>query len=158
MEGQIDAGIKQLQAGYDGFVSTGARLFIPYFTALKAELYARGGQFDQAVAALEEAGTQHSANSEGWFAANFHRMSGDLYRKMDLTSRAEAAYHAGLELARVNDDLLNQLRCTMGLAELAQSSVDKQSMRHKLVEVVSRFSQGSTMADIRRAKEVIELL
>jgi class 3 adenylate cyclase/predicted ATPase len=158
MEGDISTGIKQLDVGYDGFVGTGAHLFMSYYSTLKAEVYVNGGNHDMAVSCLERARELQDANEEGWFAADLCRIYGDLCRKMDLTGRADAEYQAGIKVALDHGDLLNLLRCTMGLAEMARNSVEKQAMRMRLEDIYRQFSEGSDSQDLVRAKALLDSL
>ncbi len=158
MAGDFEAGIRQMQAGYNGFASTGARLFMPYYNALIAQLHVEGGQHKLAIEALDQSARLLAVNSEGWFMADYHRINGDLNRAMDFTAKAEIAYNSGLELAKSTNDLLNQLRCTMGLAELAKTTKDREATEFQLKTLTANIEQGGHSIDILRANKLLSTI
>jgi len=158
MQGDTDSGIKQLEKGYDGFSGTGATLFMAYYCTLKAEVYVKGGNHSRAMECLDQAKALQEEKEEGWFAADLHRAHGDLYRKMKLNERADTEYQTGLGIANDHNDLLNQLRCAAGIAELANGSAQAVQKRNQLESVYERFTQGRETPDLARAAKLLDCL
>ena len=94
-------------------------------------------------------------NEEGWFAVDIHRAHGDLFRKLGQGDKAETEYRRGLSSARESGDLLNQLRCSMGLVELAQNSTRAEQLLSDLEILRNRITQGNESPDLLRAAELL---
>ena len=156
MEGDIETGIRQLEKGYNGFAGTGAQLFMAYYCILKAEIYLKDANTDLVMECLEQAKQIHHSTREGWFDANIHRACGDLFSKTGMTEQAILEYQSGQEIAEAHADQINLLRCKMGLAELRDAGLDKQSNRSELNRIYSNFSQGHDSADLVRARLILE--
>jgi len=156
MGGDIEAGIQQLDKGYDGFSGTGARLFMAYYCTLKAEMLVEGGNSEAALDCLDRARNLQDSNEEGWFAAGRHRIDGDLSRRMGLDDRAQKEYRAGLELAGKREDIFNQLRCTMGLVVVTKDTAKKQALQKDLGGVCDGFAQGEDFPILLQARALLK--
>jgi DNA-binding winged helix-turn-helix (wHTH) protein/predicted ATPase len=74
-QGQSDAGLSWLRQGIAGYRATGARMDLPYFLAFLAETYARAGDTEPALAALDEALTMVSSSRAFFYQAELHRLT-----------------------------------------------------------------------------------
>ena len=155
MQGDPASGIRQLEKGYDGFSGTGATMFMDYYCTLKAELYIEDDKPDHAIECLEQAQAAQKKKEVDWFAAGFHRACGDLYCKMGMDEKAVSAYNAGLEIATTRNDLLNQLRCSMGIVELNRDTAQAINGLVVLKTIYQRFPQGHESPDLIRAAGIL---
>jgi predicted ATPase len=58
--------------------ATGARLKIPFYLGLMADLYGRAGHSEEALDLVEDALARVEATGERWFEAELHRIRGEL--------------------------------------------------------------------------------
>jgi class 3 adenylate cyclase/predicted ATPase len=156
MNGDIEGGLVQLRQGYDEFVATGAKLFLPYYNALMAELHSADGDHQAALDRLDEAQRMMAAKPEGWFAAELDRIQGDMLCAVGEVEKAEASYGRGLARARAQGGLLGELRCASGLAELRRGNDAAKAGLTHLRSIFERFDQGLESHDLVRARKLLE--
>jgi class 3 adenylate cyclase/predicted ATPase len=158
MNGDIEAGIRQLTQGYNDFVATGARLFRPYYNTLIADLHLAGGDPKPGLERLELAQQQMQDHHEGWFAAELDCRHADALRTAGDTVAAEARYHRGLTHARAQHGLLSELRLSVGLATLLRDRGDIDAARGLLEPLTGRFEQGFERPDLVGARRLLATL
>jgi predicted ATPase len=76
--GHWEEGAAQILHGLDVFRATGAGLGLPFFLALLAEVYEKGGQLQKSEAVLAEAFTIARGNAEHFYEAELYRLKGEL--------------------------------------------------------------------------------
>lgn len=158
VNGDVEAGIARMSKGYEDFVATGARLFLPYYNALIAEVHLAGGERRRALARLDAAQQLMSEHPEGWFAAELDRRHGDALREAGDIEAARRHYQRGLERARAQDGLLAELRLATGLATLMRDQGENAEARALLQPIYEGFSQGFDRPDLTRARRVLATL
>ena len=72
--GDLDAGTQRMRQGIKEFSKTGARLFLPYYTALLADIHHRAGEALEATRYYAEAADIMRERPEGWFAPELERL------------------------------------------------------------------------------------
>ena len=77
-QGQGKDGIAQMQQGLAAYRETGAKLTGPYFLALLAEAYGKGGQIAEGLSVLAEALTAVDKNGERFYEAELYWLAGEL--------------------------------------------------------------------------------
>ncbi len=70
--------IKRLRASIDEFKASSARLRLPYYLALLAQVYAKAGRAQEGLAVIEEALAEARTHNERWWNAELHRLRGEL--------------------------------------------------------------------------------
>ena len=77
-QGEKDAGIVALRGGLAAWRKTGARLWLPIFLALEAEVHAKAGRNDAALQAIEQALATSDETGERWAVAEVLRIKAGL--------------------------------------------------------------------------------
>src|SRR5712692_11665841 len=77
-QGQPEAGITQLCQGLAVWRATGAEVYGPYWPALLAEAYGKGGQTEEGLAALAEALAAAHKTGGRHHEAELYRLKGEL--------------------------------------------------------------------------------
>jgi hypothetical protein len=79
----------------DCMASTGATLWMPFYTTCLARAYAELDQFDNAWRCISEATTTVETTKEKWCEAEIHRMAGEiaLMSPEPDAAKAEAYFH-----------------------------------------------------------------
>ena len=70
-------GLMQMRQGLAAYQATGAELWRPYYLALLAEAYDKGGQLAEGLRLLSEALALIDNSGEGWWEAELHRLRGE---------------------------------------------------------------------------------
>src|SRR5262249_19808887 len=120
-QGQVEEGIAQIRASLQALHAARNKLGSPYFLALLAETLEEAGQLEQGLATVDEALDFVRLTGERWWAAELHRLKGELLLKTDSGSQpteAEECFQQALEIARLQLAKSWELRAVMSLARL----------------------------------------
>jgi len=114
----------QIRQGLNAYQRTGAALTLPYFLALLAEAYGRGGQPENGLAAVAEALNAVDSHQERWWQAELLRLRGELLlaqeSKGQKVETAEECFRQALAVACRQPARSLELRAAMSLARLWQ--------------------------------------
>lgn len=95
------ATIASLRESIEAFKASGARLRLPYYFGLLAEVCGQAGCVEDGLAAVDEAMAASRAHHERWWDAELHRLRGELLLAAGADANdAEAAYLRAIEVAR----------------------------------------------------------
>ena len=138
-----------LRASIEVFRATGARLRVPYYLGLLAEVCGRAGRPAEGLAAVDEALAEARSNNERWWDAELHRLRGEL-RLADGAGpeEAAAAYRRSAEIARSLGERSLELRAATSLARL-------QRRPGPLAELIRTFGEGTDTPDHRAARALL---
>jgi predicted ATPase len=178
-QGQGEAGIAQMRQGLAAWQALGAELFRPYYLALVAEAYGRGGQSEEGMRVMAEALALVDQSGERRGEAELYRLSGELSlcigaaalgRTGDNTIRSdspilqchlsspEEAFQKAIEIARKQLAKSWELRAVMSLSQLWQQQGKKEEAQQMLAEIYHWFTEGFDTADLQEAKALLEAL
>jgi class 3 adenylate cyclase/tetratricopeptide (TPR) repeat protein len=115
--GEPAGGLDRLQTGLRAFRATGARIVLPFFWTLEADLLRRLGRTEEALASLSAAEVQIDQWGERWQEPEVARIRGDVLAATD-RSAAEACYRRAIELAARAGAESWRRRACFGLARL----------------------------------------
>jgi len=145
--------IGRLRESISEFKASSARLRLPYYLSLLAQVYGKAGRVKQGLASIDEALAEARAHNERWWDAELHRLRGEflLMHGAD-TSDGEAAILRAIEIARSQQAKSLELRATISLARLwiTQNRVD--DARRRLGDVYSWFTEGFETPDLQAAQ------
>src|SRR6266508_5513134 len=89
-QGQRAEGIAQMHQGLDAWQALGIEAGQPYWLALLAEGYEKGGQNEQGLRLVTEALTRVDKTGERWWEAELHRLKVGLLLARSPSTRPEA--------------------------------------------------------------------
>ena len=155
--------------------ATGAEASTPYFLALLAETYGKGGQAGEGLTILGEALAIADKNEERYYEAELYRLKGELLLvqegkkqkakgkkkakgKNEEVSEAEACFHQGIDIAHKQSAKSLELRAVMSLARLWQPQGRQDEARQMLAEIYGWFTEGFDTKDLQEAKALLEEL
>jgi class 3 adenylate cyclase/tetratricopeptide (TPR) repeat protein len=115
--GDPAAGLGRLRAGLRAFRATGARIVLPFFLTLEADLLRRLGRPEDALLSLSAAEAQIDQWGERWQESEVARIRGDVLAGTDRIA-AEACYRRAIDLARRTGAEGWLRRACFGLARL----------------------------------------
>ncbi len=165
-QGRTEEGQAQMHQGLDAYQATGARLLRPYYLALLAEVYGKAGEAEAGLNVLSEALSLVENGEERWYAAEIHRLKGEMLLaqagESELESIAaeetERCFQQALEIARGQSAKSLELRAAMSLSRLWQQQDKQIEARQLLNEIYAWFSEGFDTTDLIEAKTLLDSL
>ena len=115
--GQTDS-LDAMRAVIDSFRDGGLLLYLTFFPALLAEVEAAAGNFDAAVALIDEATAAGDATGQQWYTAELHRRRANLAlrRPAEGLASAEAYLERAVATARAQQASSFERRAALSLA------------------------------------------
>jgi predicted ATPase len=160
-QGQAEEGIPQIRQGLAAFRATEAELICPYWLALLAEAYGKGGQVEEGLAVLTEALAAVEKNEERQHEAELYRLKGTLTLQSQVESHkskveeAEECFLKAIEIARHQQAKSWELRAVMSLSGLWRQQGKKEEARQMLSEIYNWFTEGFDTKDLQEAKALL---
>jgi len=160
MQGQGEEGLAQIRQGIAGCRATGAALFVPYFSALLADVSAHLGHTEDGLQALAEAYTLVDQHEQRWWEAEIHRLRGVLLLQQTETQHVEAEgwLRRALDVARHQEAKSLELRAAMSLARLWQQQDKRAEAYDLLAPIYGWFTEGFDTADLQEARALLDAL
>jgi class 3 adenylate cyclase/predicted ATPase len=155
-----EAGIVQIHQGLVAWRAMGGKLALPYLLGLLAEAHGNAGQAAEGLRVLGEALAIVDESGERRFAAELHRLKGELLLQQarSLRTEAESCFRQAIDLARDQQAKSLELRAVMSLSRLWQTQGKRAEAYQMLAEIYGWFSEGFETPDIREAKSLLAIL
>ena len=148
--------IARLRDAIATFTAAGARLRLPYYLGLLAQVYGKAGCAGEGLAEIDEALAASRAHNERWWDAELHRLRGELLRAQGAAAReAEAAMLRALEIARAQQARSLELRAAMSLARLWSAQQRAAEGRALLANLCAWFTEGHETPDLQAAHALL---
>ena len=159
-ERRTDQGIELLQEGLSAWRTTGARLWLPIFLALKAQAQAKGGCSEAALQTIEQAIAVSNETSERWAIAEVLRLKAALLLATGRARRdeIEALFVDSLEIARRQKAHSWELRTARDLARLWRGQGRCEEAVKLLQASYEQFTEGFETPDLKDAEVLLEQL
>jgi predicted ATPase len=156
-QAQEMAGLALMHQGLEAFRATGIAAFLPYVCAVSAEIYGKIGQPDEGLRLVAEALALVGNNGERFYAAELHRLQGELLLARSPEAEAEAigCFHQALTVARQQQAKSLELRAAMSLSRQWQRQRQHKDAYPLLADVYAWFSEGLDTADLQDAKVLL---
>jgi tetratricopeptide (TPR) repeat protein len=153
------ANLARLRDAIHAFIEMGAGLRLPVYFSLLARACRRAGQFDEGLAALEQAFAESRKNKERWWDAELHRLRGELLWSQGADAdEVEAAFYRSIEIAQSQQAKSLELRAATSLARLWQAAGRSDAARQLLVPLYGWFTEGFDTPDLQTAQSLIAQL
>jgi predicted ATPase len=152
---ETDEDLAQLRGKLDAIRSSGAGLIVPYYLALLATTHGKRGNLAAALDLLAEALVLVDRTGECWFAAELHRLHGELLWSAGDEDAAEAAMHTALALAREQEAKSWELRAAASLSRLCRARGRQVEARDLLAPLCSWFSEAFENRDLQEARALL---
>jgi predicted ATPase len=157
--GATAMGIEQIQAGMLTFEQQGASLGRTYYLALLAKAQALVGQTTEGLEALAEALALESGGEEHWYAAELHRLRGELLAQAGGHGpEVEACYQRAITIAQGQAAKPLELRAALSLSRLWQQQGRAAAAREVLQAVYAQLSEGFDTPDLAEARAQLQAL
>jgi len=145
--------IGRLRSSIAAFKASSARLRLPYYLSLLAQVCEKAGRAEEGLACIDEALSEACTHNECWWDAELHRQRGELLRVAGAdASDVEAAILRAIEIARFQQARSLELRATMSLARLYIAQNRSEDARRQLSDVYAWFTEGFETPDLLAAR------
>jgi class 3 adenylate cyclase/predicted ATPase len=156
--GDVPDGISLLRSGLTAFRSTGAKMWMTYYTALLARAYEIAGQIEDGLTVSNDALQIVEGTGERWFAAELNRYKGQLLLRQGQLEAAEELYRKALSIAEEQGAKLWELRAAASLARLRRKQGRHAEAHDLLAPVYGWFTEDFDRPDLQKAKALLEAL
>ena len=158
--GDRDAGSGELRQALADYTSQGAKVGLPLFRGLLAEIEAERGDSEATLAGIDGALALAGETGDHWFDAELHRIRGEILLKQNSAdpAPAEAAFLAAIALARQQKARSFELRAALSLAKLYQSTGRPIDAHDVLGPALEGFSPMPEFPPIAEAKALFDAL
>ncbi len=145
--------IGRLRGSIAEFKASGARLRLPYYLSLLAQVCGKAGRAEEGLACINEALAEARAHNERWWDAELHRLRGELLLMHGADAPdVEAALLRAIEIARSQQARSLELRATMSLARLWIAQDRSDDARRQLSDLYGWFTEGFETPDLQAAR------
>jgi predicted ATPase len=159
-QGVWSVGISQLRDGMTAFAATGAQIYRTYYLGMLAEALDKGGQVNESLEVLAQAEAAMHDIGEVFYAAELHRLRGELLLRQQGSEvafhDAEAAFLLARSTARLQQARSLELRSTISLARLYQKVNRPDEARALLIESYQWFTEGFDTADLEATRRLLD--
>ncbi len=155
--GKEMAGLAQMEAALDAWLASGMRIFYTLMLGLLAEATGKSGRVEEGLKLVSE-GLSVVAEKEEWaFAAELHRIRGDLLLASGAdTAAVQSAYQKAIAIARRQGAKSWELRAALHLAQLWQQEGKVTQARSILSDLVNWFHEGFATPDLQAALTITQ--
>jgi predicted ATPase len=149
----------RLRAAIAAFVASGARLRLPYYLSLLAQVHGKGGRTAEGLSVIDEALAAAHGQGEHLWDAELHRLRGDLLGAAGAEMQdIGAPWLKALAIARSQGARSLELRAATRLAHLWGTGPRAAEGRRLRADLYAWFTEGYEMPDLRAARAVLALL
>ncbi len=159
--GQSSADQKEFQQALAAYTGEGNKFFVPFFLGLLAAIQVETqGEKERAAARVDEALALAQQTGEHWADAFLHRIRGEITLKLNSanTAPAEDAFLTAIGIARQQKAKSFELRATLSLAKLYQSTDRAADAHAVLVPALQGFSPTPEFPEIEQAQMLLDAL
>ncbi len=151
--------IGRLRGSITEFKASSARLRLPYYLSLLAQVCGKAGRVEEGLASINEALAEARTHNERWWDAELHRLRGEflLMHGAD-ASDVEAAMLRAIEIARSQQARSLELRATMSQARLWITQNRSDDARRQLSDLYAWFTEGFETPDLQAARLLLAQL
>ena len=154
-QGELAAGIEQMQHGVAAIRTMNIVLFLAPLLAMLAECYGKTEQVEEGLTLVAEA-IEMADRSFYWMESDLYLLRGALQlQQVNGEEAAEASLQRAIALARGQEANLLELRATVHLARLWRTQGKSQEAQQMLAELYGWFSEGFDTVDLREAKALL---
>jgi predicted ATPase len=150
----------QIRHGLAQERAQGVVLWAPFVEAILASGEAEAGEIDMARASVDRAITEAQRIGQSWFAAESHRIRGDILLMANpaIVGPAEKAYRTAIAIARRQGARSFKLRASLALAKLYRSTGRPAEAHAVLAPALEGFSPTPEMPEITQAQALLAAL
>jgi DNA-binding SARP family transcriptional activator/predicted ATPase len=148
--------IAEVDDAIQRILCTGARLRLPYYRALLADVCLRAHEPERGLREIENGLAAARQNNERWWDAELHRLRGELLVARGAgASEGDAAYRRALQIASAQGAKSLELRVAISLARLWGAAPASSGIGELLARTFGSFSEGFDTPDLIAARDLL---
>jgi hypothetical protein len=156
ISGHLRANVEPLTEGIAQYLATGAGAgFLEFFVATLSKAHQISGNLREAITTMDDA--RRKARTT-WWAAEIHRIEGDLLLAQHQTGQAEHSYWTAIKTAHQQQAASWKLRAGTSLARLWHDQGKRVEARELLFPIYGWFTEGLDTTDLKEAKALLDEL
>lgn len=155
---EYETGIAEIKRGLTEYLASGTHSSLGQYLSQLAEAHARAGQYDEALATIEDA--FGAAPEEEMHFPELHRVRADILLQKpnaDLQT-VEQGYRDAIAASQKYQSLAQELRAVTRLGRLLQSCGRGSEARALLAPLYAKFTEGLDTLDLVEAKTLLNEL
>ena len=158
--GRTEEGVGQIREETDALSANREDLFLTLGLGTLADACLRAGHIEDGLKATVEALDLVHRSGECFWAAEIHRIRGELFLGQSPSDpiSARASLEQALEIARRQAAKSLELRAACSLARLLGNTNRRDEARAMLADIYNWFTEGFDTADLKDAKALLEEL
>jgi len=158
--GKREEGMAHIREGLANCRAGRTELRWPYWLALLAEAYGPSGKTEDVLTLLAEALAVMDKTAECFWAAEIHRLKGEvlLRQAMPDAQQAEICFLQALDIARRQQAKSLELRAATSLSRLWRRQGKRAEAYQLLAETYGWFTEGFDTTDLQKARTLLEEL
>jgi predicted ATPase len=157
-QGCSEEGLALLQEMLTELRASGNEDWFPHSLSLIAEAHHVAGRVPEGLQLLAEASERVERNDERWFAAEVHRLRGELLLSLSDLDEAEGCFLRATRVAREQGAKMWELRAAASLARLWTDQGRRHEAHDLLAPIYGWFTEGLDTPDLREAKVLLGAL
>lgn len=159
-QGQVKAGLRQMQEGIAAYETTGSAIAQPYFRALLADAHGKNGSVKKGLQCVDEAFAAVRDPAHYIHAPELYRIRGELLRGNPHLSpmrneSAESCFQQALTLAHNQGAKFFELRTLISQSQRIAPHERRNGTQQQLASVYQWFHEGADTADLRTARALL---
>ncbi|MBW4550634.1 MAG: AAA family ATPase [Aphanocapsa sp. GSE-SYN-MK-11-07L] len=155
------SGIIQFEDSLRDYRASGARIGLPWFLALRAEILAKNGQIEEGLLAIEDAFSGINETDERYHEAELHRLKGELLltrKTPEAINVGESCFQRSLKVASSQKAKSLELRAATSLASLCLRQGRFKEGVKLLSPIYGWFTEGFDTPDLMDARRLLDEL
>jgi class 3 adenylate cyclase/predicted ATPase len=154
------AGLAEMRDGIAACREQSIANYIPFLTTVLAEAEAQAGEVEQGLATIDGVIGDSERSGQRWFAAETHRIRGEILLKHDPTNiaPAEEAFLTAVAIAQEQRAKTFELQAALSLAKLYQSTGRAADAHAVLASALEGFSPTPELPEIEQAQALLAAL
>jgi predicted ATPase len=153
--GDAKQGFSDIRQSVDELAAIGTLLWVQFGRYVLAQAMAKAGDGRGALGLVDEALTEIRGGSGRWYAADLHRLKGDVLLENGELAEAEHCYRAAITVAARQEARLWQLRATNSLATLLRAQGRMSEAHSRLAPLYASFSQEAASPHLLQARALL---
>jgi len=148
-------GLSDIRQSVDELAAIGTLLWVQFGRYVLAQAMAKTGDGPGALGLIDDALTGIRGGSGRWYAADLHRLKGDVLLETGELDEAEHCYEAAITVAVRQEARLWQLRATNSLASLLRAQGRMSEAHSRLWPLYASFSQEAASPHLLQARALL---
>jgi predicted ATPase len=155
-QGEEEPGLENIALGIEILQSLFVQSHLSVYFAIQSEALLMHGEFDRAYNCLRQAEEFIAETGEGIYPAELMRLKGEYFYLKGKDGDAEDCFSQAQRIARGQKAKSIELRVAMSLARFWQSQGRTIEAYRVLADVLSWFTEGFQMFELREAQALLD--